>query len=119
MTTGLEGFWGFSDEFGWFRAPLPETPDHPAMDQRAGVPIPPYVLAHPIGSGSVEVMLCDGDGYRACRNRGARPDPEAEWIYADSEDLPEVWRSPLASALETIRGHWPHLTVRSRPDLLD
>jgi hypothetical protein len=103
-----------------FSAPLPVVENHPAR-QRAdlGEPHPPYITAWPAERSrppdydpepipdAVSVMLCDGNGERATEGgRGYRGGDEP-WIYADGDNVPEEWKTPIAEALRVICAIWP------------
>ena len=122
MSVKLADTWGFISWDGEtvnFRAPLPVLPEHPLMERDdLDEPHPPYLVAGVdwLLPGAVNVMLCDGRGWRAGVGQAETPPGYAEYIYADGDNLPPEWVEPVAKALEEIRAHWPGKTLRFRPE---
>lgn len=107
--------WGY-DEFGNGRWPLPVTERFGLME-RGGLEDghPPYLMARTEGD-VIDVMLCEGDGYRAGYDRDAEDDSQC--IYADGDNIPEEWQGTVTNLIE---GWLPRLTrggktLRFRPE---
>ena len=106
--------WGFDNQDGgWW--PLPVTERFGLMKRQGDKEPkwPPYLAARTIGEKIIEVMLCEGDGYRAGYDRENEDDSQC--IYGDG-DLPEEWRERVTALVENfIKKRWPRKKVVYRP----
>jgi hypothetical protein len=118
--------------FGWInedqlRRPLPPTPTIPAARRCIGniggvthVDWPPYISFVRDDADGV-FMLCRPDGYRACHMEGGwaptdvLSEQDERWIYANSANVPEEWRAPIAAALAEVGKRHPNVRIRLRP----
>ncbi len=115
-------FWGWQPGMGGesFHMPLLPTDRFPRLSRGCGniggvtgVQMPPYLAAE-VDGGLVHVNLWEGDGRRVGYDR---QDYDASaFIYADSVDMPEEWKQPIAEALEEIREHCPGVPLVFRPE---
>jgi|SRR3990167_3471428 len=130
-----ESWWGIRPAYDRpekeFCAPLPPTAQYPLMWRKCGkllvdglelteLEMPPYVTAalDRWGQPGLHVDLWEGDGFRVGYGDREHGGDAADFIYADSENLPEEWKEPIAKALEEIRAHWPDKEILFRPSEL-
>jgi len=101
--------WGFDIEFDSYRAPLPVIEGFPELERGKidgkVLMLPAYLLAR-VDGGSVNLMICAGTGHQA--------QISGEWVYADSANVPEEWKDPIAKAIEEVRAHWPSKAILLR-----
>lgn len=110
------------------RRPLPIREHFPALKRPCGnidgvteLDHPPYIV---VEAGwwdgeqdSFCLMLCRGDGWRACWYDGNPIDlvnDDSRWIYADGTNVPEEWRLPIAAAIAEVRERytWKRIMFR-------
>ena len=110
----LENFWGWGGNPPELRVALPPTELYPEETRLHGLVLPPYIATWQRGD-KIEIDLWEGRGCRVGLDH--ETEDASQCIYADSDNLPDEWKEPVAKAIAEIQEKYPRSRLVYRPEL--